>query len=247
MNDATHRFSFERPAKWLLFAAVLAAIAVGLAVAFRPERMAPISIFPEGARWKYNVPLPDRWVPIGWGWYWRGKEAIFGKRKSVSVQTMLLRAPASVEAIESKLSLPIPAYVHRDNTRMWVLKTSQLMRIVQTNTVGAFMSMSSANINSADKMAARMFTGTQAAIAGESREIGIALEVWHAHRPEGTDLKATLIATELADGLPLAVITNFCISGRFQIPHGSGLLLLKPGDSGNRSEAIAFTLHPQWK
>lgn len=245
MNGGAQRFSFERAAKWLLFAAVLAALAVGLAVAFRPGRMAPVSIFPEGARWKYNVPLPDRWVPIGWAWYWRGKEAIFGNSKPVSMTATLWKVPRPIESLVSNISLAQPAYTHGDGTRVWILKTGRVHHSIYRDAGATFVSQ--ANIHSADKMAARMFTGKSVAIAGESREIGIALEVWHAYRPKGTDLKATLIATELGDPPGLSVVTNFCISGRFQIPHGSGLVLLKPGDSGNRSETIAFTLHPQWK
>src|SRR5687767_1626348 len=83
MRSAADRFSFESVGKWLLFWLLLMAIVVGLAVLFRPETPAVI-IYPAEAQWKYKVPVPDRWIPIGWGWYWRAKELVFGKRRAVS-------------------------------------------------------------------------------------------------------------------------------------------------------------------
>src|SRR5882762_8612302 len=33
-----------------------------------------------------KAPIPDRWIPLSWGWLWRFKEAVLGKAKVVSME-----------------------------------------------------------------------------------------------------------------------------------------------------------------
>src|SRR6185436_8427803 len=61
---------------------LLLTVAAFVIVALWPKKVPAVTIFPETVAWKYKPPVPDRWIPLKWAWYWRGKEFVLGKRRT---------------------------------------------------------------------------------------------------------------------------------------------------------------------
>lgn len=250
MNQPKTDVGRDRPVqhrKRTMVCLVLLAFAAFLIVALWPKNVLVVSIFPETTPWKYQPPVPDRWIPHTWGWYWRGKEFLLGKRRSVRVQSRFIKIPNSNASMERMLALlPQPAYTNTEGLSVWMPEIEQLTNftyVVLRDLGGAILS--APQMSSGDNMAGRLFTGRTIPIDGTYRDVGVSLDIWLRCREKATDLRARVSASEVADSLQLAIKTNLVVTGRYQIPHGQALLILKSGNVENA--ALAVSILPTWQ
>src|SRR5688572_5177450 len=76
----------------LLFSAVLGGVLLVIALSLRhpPE----IEVLSPDVKLESKQPLPDRWIPKGWGWARRLKTSLFGKVKWAWIEPHLLSVDA---------------------------------------------------------------------------------------------------------------------------------------------------------
>src|SRR5215510_5944646 len=84
----------------LVFALVLGAIAVVVLRLSRPPPLPPVMLLsPNEFSAQITFPLLERWIPPTWGWFWRSKEVIFGKRKGIAIDGLIFKGDMATDAI----------------------------------------------------------------------------------------------------------------------------------------------------
>src|SRR5439155_8413433 len=106
----------------ILMLVCLLGLGVGLLL-LRPESRppAPVVLLPLPYKAPVRVPMPDRWIPPSWGWLWRLKESILGKRKVISLDIAGFDLEDRSEAFLSALSLRPPDCADTNGIKVWLI------------------------------------------------------------------------------------------------------------------------------
>lgn len=77
------------------------------------------------------MPIPDRWIPLTWGWLWKLRHAVLGKPVTVTIDTemILLRRPGHPQlrkAVEN-----IPPLAASNGLRIWILSEHKLDELTE--------------------------------------------------------------------------------------------------------------------
>ena len=252
----------SRTRKILLLAALLG---IGLFFVLRPSEPPPVAsailldenyIFPP-----QKMSLFDRKVPRtpAWGWLWKTKEMIVGKRKSVWLEAAVLDVSDWNESWMTNLSLPSPALTATNGGRIWLLSEAEVAslrdRLINTNHAGILYVP---RITTSDGGQARLTTGfsvpmwnprLQMAVA---TDVGFSMDALPQIRGSVIDLFVRLRSTEINTNQagigsettpPILLRTNIALAGRFQITNDSGIFLLdgKPADPDGKRMGIILS------
>lgn len=72
------------------------------------------------------MPLPDRWIPMNWGWLWKLRYALLGKPPVIDIETKLLRlGEISDSHLQGALAARVP-HSMSNGVRAFVLPESAL-------------------------------------------------------------------------------------------------------------------------
>jgi hypothetical protein len=194
--------------------------------AFRSAPEAKVTLLPDGASLKSELPLPDRWIPAKWGWAWALKQFVFGKNKGVLVEAKVL------ELRERNFfeELPEPDVRHTNGLRVWILNDSNFVAAVQrTKTIQA-QTIFSPRVQTAP--------GVQARVGMNGTSQTFSADVVAKRARKGTELATIIQSSErVGSDEPLPVNesgsfvwrTNFSFGARMRIPEGGGALVLDEG------------------
>ena len=189
----------------------------------------------------HPAPLPDRWIPRKWGWLWRTKEFLLGRRKVVMVEAKVL----TLGHDQSSVDIPgipgrAPEFTGEYNTRFWLLSSNELAVIKRKP------ALSGGAITLAEKSQGQMMTSRQLYPGfASSPSSGLLLEVYPLIHPHAISLSAAVSYSQfLTNGETIITCTNLALSGRFQIPDGSGLLILSAPSEQTNASRVGFLLVP---
>lgn len=207
----------------------------GLCLVFRPWHSKPpqIVLLPPTTTIKHD-PFPDRLIPRSWGWAWRLRDSIMGKRTPVTFEAQMFRVrdaalladlghlPAAT-LVTNGLSMWRVANVALESTRALLQDQNKLDPV-------------RARLNTADGIVATMFSGFHVQLAGNMTPVGFTLQVLPRTHTSKTDVTLSVKWTEMlhrssgaaAGTRNLATLeTNFMQVARVQIPIGNGFLLIQ--------------------
>jgi hypothetical protein len=222
-------------ARWF----VIAVLSLGLllVVFLRQPNVPEVVLLPPATTIQYN-PVPDRWIPHTWGWMWRLRDLLLGRRAPVDFDAFILRPvePALAADLE-RLAAPTLA---TNGIRIWSMPTPKfdnaaaLARKSVANKPDAIAS----RINTADGFTATLFNGNTIPIAGSGfADIGFQLQVLPRTRKRATDLTFKVKWTEMLDrpqpidpgatNIGPIICTNLWQAARVQVPVGNGIVIMQ--------------------
>jgi len=120
-----------RPLKIFLLAAAAVVVVACLYFATRPSRITtqPTVVLMDR---NYKIPAQKvswlyRIVPVTWGWFWKFKEMVTGKRKTIYIDAAIMDLGGWNESWATDLSLPQAAFTGTNGLRIWILDGSKLI------------------------------------------------------------------------------------------------------------------------
>ena len=149
-----------RVARWIVIGAVL--IAAVLVIVLREPRLPEVVLLPPATTIQSN-PLPDRWIPQTWGWLWRIRDSLLGRRTMVDFQAQLFRFSDA----EDLKDLPAPALA-TNGLKVWNLNGAQFQTATASLNGSEEKKAAShrARVNTADGYAATIFSGNKVPVVG---------------------------------------------------------------------------------
>jgi hypothetical protein len=199
-----------------------------------------VVLLPPSATFKHD-PLPDRWIPRSWGWAWKARDRVFGKRRPVNLQPRIMKF---IGPLSQPDYLPPPTF-RTNGLQIWILGASEFdalgPRLLQTT--GLKSSTFFPFIRTADGVVASAFSGQAVPVQGGGfTNAGLTFQVLPLVGRDKIDLTFTLGLTEMAEGFTSTklgetnsfptVRTAFWQTLRAQIPRGRGLVLLQDPAEG---------------
>ena len=236
----------------ILMLVCLLGLGVGLLL-LRPESRppAPVVLLPLPYKAPVRVPMPDRWIPPSWGWLWRLKESILGKRKVISLDIAGFDREDRSEAFLSALSLRPPDCADTNGIKVWLIGEAEFAGLRQRieKTLGATI-IRRAGIITAD--------GVQSQLSSGNTSSGLVVDMFPRVREHSTDLTAAITFWEAVTNQPSGATgqipttpgparTNFNVAARIQLPRGSGVLLLDGHEPGKTAGVIISANRPASK
>lgn len=241
----------------LLIALLLTGVATGLFLSLRAPKPPPFMILHHPLRWP--VPLRDRlarWIPVtpAWAWAWHVEEAVFGKRKPLTLYAQVVSLADPFRGTLSSLSLGPPSVSDTNGLQVWLLGAGRVKALHKRfNTTPGVALLSRPGISTADGMRCRLFQGNSIPFAGSTNQVGLTFECLPRVRPGFTNLMACVTLSELETNLaaahagspPLTLIslqTNLDAALRVQVPKGSGVFLFDPSSRGPAHEHLGVLI-----
>jgi hypothetical protein len=196
-----------------------------------------------------NVGVLDRVMPrsAGWAWLWRFRYGLFGRPKSISINSKVIDLSSATSAMAAQLGQSDPDVSGADGTRVWRLGESDLqaLRKLFKETPDSIVTSSSATTS--DKGECRMYCGASVPVNGTQQQVGLSLDFLPVIRKGTTDLTATFCFSESvtnrgADGGDsISIRTNFEFAGRFQLPKDTpAVFVLPPAPASTNQKRFAL-------
>jgi hypothetical protein len=218
------------------------AIAGISSLAFRPKsRLPPIrpglEFFPAGTPIQSAPPTWfERRVPLSWAWLWRLHDWWRGPVPSVLIDTRIIDCSRMPENAISAL-FPGPAIAQTNGLGAWILDSNVVSQLKQAIEAKGGQPLEATRVQTSHGILSSLSVGN----SGIPGSPAVSLTLLPLVRPDGLDLRSALTLIESAAGDPTAVgapalasLTNLNVSVRWQLPDGTGFILLSPPYSKSR-------------
>lgn len=222
-----------RVARWLVICLVL----IGARQLLREPNRPEVVLLPPTATIQHN-PMPDRWIPRTWGWMWRFRDLLMGRRAPVDFDAFVVRPvePGLAADIE-RLAAPAAA---TNGLRIWSMHGAQFDDATElARKVGRVgLRATESRINTADGITATIYNGQKVPVAGGGfADVGFQLEVLPLTRKRATDVTFRVKWTEMLDApqpsdegatnFGAVIRTNLLQAARVQVRIGNGIVLMQ--------------------
>jgi hypothetical protein len=173
-----------------VLAAILAAIGIKLMIRATPG-LPTVELLPNGIA-PYRPPIIHRWIPAtpGWGWFWRFKEAVFGRTKTINLDARVIRCHGP-ETSFPVLAEKEPQFTGTNGLKVWLVGASELEQWrhrLEQETGSELLYQPRFAIS--DGVQASMYSGGGVWIAGRQQNVGLLSEMLPRIRGQVTDLSA---------------------------------------------------------
>jgi hypothetical protein len=200
---------------------------------------------------------PSRWIPAkpSWGWLWRLKEWVFGRRKPIDLGVAIYEFKAAPESVLAGLALGEPELTHTNGLRIWRLgdaKLDALRRRLRDSPDSRLLG--SPRCSTAERIQCSLFLGESFPVNGAMQRVGLMIDFYPRVRRDATDLTSGIVLSEAVANLPgttaeapssgnISILTNLAVATRIQIPKGQGVFLLKarPDAAGPRRIGVIIS------
>jgi hypothetical protein len=257
MNAA---FFSSRPWRFLHLVVLLAFIGAMLFLLARPGPTdtppAPLVVMdPSYKIPRQKVSLFDRWVPMrpGWGWLWRLKETIVGRRKIITLEGAVWDLSGISESALSGLCPAQPDFSGTNGLKAWLLSNTGLveLRARLKQTPGCDL-LFLPRIMTGEGGQAGMHSGPS---IGSIPAGGAGLDIDLVSRLRQTNidlisivslsaLVTNAVGNDAVSPLParISVQTNFTAASRAQFPNGGGVFFLDSSPAGPGQKRVGVIL-----
>ena len=201
------------------------------------------------------LPLPDRWIPMKWGWLWRLRYAVLGKPTTVDIETRLmvfreLRPRQLQQLLNERAPL-----VSSNGVRAWIVPETEIKSLglrldLQAN------EQRSARMSLGFGVLATMSMTGPSPIQGIQGTVGDTITYAARKRGDSIELAGTFTSTEVVTNAhfrapdPREVIslhTNLTLAARIQIPRGQSVFLYDTNRVLTENSGIGLLIRPTVK
>jgi len=208
-----------------LLGVLLAAFHPSTAVLSPPVTLLPLSykiVLPP-------VPWPDAWIPATWGWLWRLRDSILGRKKSTLIRVYVFQIESDMGAIPSALGLPAAALTGPGGICAWPVSNADWSGLVRRlESVPGESAISAPKVTTGDRNAAKLFVGSSVTIGRVAQPLGLTAEFIPRVLDGATELTFVLNHTETAmDASGASILrTNFAAAARLRMTGADAAVLI---------------------
>ena len=197
-----------------------------------------------------RVPIPDRWIPLTWGWLWRMRDALLGRLAVIDVDTRIVRlAEDSNPVLAAALSRHAPL-AETNGVRAWMLPDHELRALRrQLEEIEGYEAIASPMMTSAHTVQANLSQTITVTIGDAQLPAGAILNCLTFARGKTADLTIGITHSEAvkdsaakADAAVLAnathLHTNLTLAAKMRFPPGTGAFLLDMNHADPRGRRV---------
>ena len=237
--------------RWVGALALFFMCAVGL-WSLIPNSTSPaiVTVFPSD----YSVPappmpIPDRWIPMTWGWLWRVRSALLPANPTSDIETKLVRLTHSDKALLSEALEGRTPLTSSNGVHAWILSEQELdvfsRRFEQKRDYGVRIS----RMTTGPGVLANQSMTTMVPIYGAQVPAGDSLT--HAVRKRGksVELTGSFVSWEAVTNTSvkrtgqkdsISLRTNLTLAASLLIPPGQGVFLLDTNRANDESSGTGL-------
>src|SRR6266850_864674 len=184
----------------LLFSLALACVVLALILTRHDTPPAPVIVFRQPG--EINMPkgsLFDRWIPKtrGWAWTWRLQETVFGRRRTVNLDSEIFGLADSSASTTSGLHLGKPSFSDTKGLQIWLLGQGELKALRERfKQISGVEFLSRPRITTAEDVHSSIFQGETILLNGSTNEVGLGATCFPRLRSDCMDLFAILTVSE---------------------------------------------------
>lgn len=205
------------------------------------------------------MPIPDRWIPMKWGWLWRLRYAVLGKPAMIEVYSTIVRL---TEPANPELSAALSSYqslTESNGVRVWVLPETELRALRQhLEGIEGYEAIASPRIISGHTVQANMLLTTTVAIGDAQLPVGVFFNCLTHARGKTVDLTAAVTHSEAVTKLPATaasevlanatrIHTNLTVAAKMQIPPGFGAFLMETNHADPAGRRVGIFVNSKVK
>lgn len=243
-SDATDKpIPFAAGKRWLSrFVLVLLSLCAAAVWLLWPAAMISPSItfLPSGhAIQAQPMPIPDRWIPMTWGWLWKVRYALFPKPADVHVETSLVRFGAASETLLREFLNDRVPLTSSNGVRGWVLPEKELKEFGRGIAQERGCTVYAGRMSLGAGVLATMSMTTTPQAAGVPVPTG---NVWScAVRPrnDSVELTGSYTSWDIA-----GMFTNLTLAATMQVPRGQMVFLYDTNGTGAHRSSVGLLIHP---
>lgn len=178
------------------------------------------------------MPLPDRWIPMTWGWLWKLRYALLGKAPAFDIETRLVFFDGPGEQLLQETLNGHPQLAASNGVSAWILPEKKLIAL--GHRVEPEYNSHVARMTLGQGVLARMSMTTTVAIEGTQVPVGETISSAIRKHRGSIELTGSFNSWEAVTNAstrssdPNEVITlhtNLTLAAKMNIPPGKGVFL----------------------
>lgn len=197
-----------------------------------------------------ELPLPDRWIPMTWGWLWRLRYALPGKPATIQIEGKFVRLASSSDPQMADALRGHAPLAASNGVCAWILPDGELRELRRRlEQLEGYEDINSPRITSGHGVQANLSHTTTVTIEGAQMPVGVFLNCLTCARGKTTDLTAAITHSEAVTNASTSVAetvlgnsfrlhTNLTLTAKLQIPPGNGAFLLDTNHADPRGRRV---------
>ena len=248
----TRALVFCRVHRWTLLS--LLGLGVLVWVVVRPAPRPPVQAVSRSTQ--LPMLLRDRigrWLPMRFAWVGRIDQAVFGKRKSISLAFDFYDLDSSTSIVAVGRDLGRPTFSETNGLSVWLLSPAELQAVRERLTLSPATSVFHPRVSTGDGIRCSLRQSQTVTIGHTPLQAGLTLDCETRIHDRSTDLLVALqlsepayapAATGTSDraSTPNSIRTNLDLALRLQVPKGNGVFLVRDGIAAAGTPPIAVLL-----
>ena len=205
------------------------------------------------------TPIPDRWIPMTWGWLWRLRNAVLGKMAVIEVDSRIVRL---ADPSNPRLSAALGSYssmTESNGVRAWILPETDLRALrQQLEGIEGYEVIGSPRITSGHTVQANLLQTTTVAVGDAQLPVGVFFNCLTLARGKSVDLTVVVTQSEAVTKSPATgasavlanatqIHTNITLGAKLQLPTGFGAFLVETNHADPAGRRVGIFIHAQVK
>jgi hypothetical protein len=197
------------------------------------------------------LPLPDRWIPMKWGWLWRLRSAVLPANPTIDIETMLFRFGATGKSLplEELLNDRVPL-TSSNGVHAWIISEHDFLdmfgrRLKEEHDDSVRIS----RMTTGPGVLANQSMTTMVPIDGAQVSVGDSFTQAVLKRGKSVELTGSFISWEAATNTStrlsgqkemISLRTNLTLAANLLIPPGQGVFLLDTNRANTESSGTGL-------
>jgi hypothetical protein len=204
------------------------------------------------------MPIPDRWIPMTWGWLWRTKYALLGKPTVLQLNPQVVTLAAAAKPLLWELLKTRTPLAETNGVRGWVIPDGEINSLLEAlKQSGDCAFLDSPRITTSHRVHTRIASTAPSWIDGVSIPVGLTAEFFPAVRGKAIELTAVLSYSEkvkvgrvpsIIGSLKVSTFmiqTNLAVAVKLCLPQGHGAFLVQSNDQNEMLKAVWISVSTQ--
>ncbi len=195
--------------------------------------------------------MPDRWIPMNWGWLWKLRYALLSKPATFDIETELIRfREPGVPPLGQVLNGRAPL-VSTNGVRAWMLPANEVKALGLRLELEEECEYQTGRMNLGQGVLATLSGTTSPLVQGS--QIAAGYTITHAVRKRGDSIEissrftSSEVVTNALTRSPdptelISLHTNLTLAASMQIPRGHGVFLYDTNRSAAHSSGVGILI-----
>ncbi len=238
---------------------MLVLVFVGGVWLFMPNSALPpaVTILPPG----YSVPapplpLPDRWIPMTWGWLWRLRSALLPANPTIDLETKLVRMTNSDKPLLAAALEARTPFTNSNGVHAWILTEEELDMFGRRLEQKRDYSVRICRMTTGPGVLANQSMTTMASIDGAQVPVGESLTQAVQKRGKSVELTGSFVSWEAVTNTStrvsgqketISLRTNLILAANLLIPPGLGMFLMDTNRANTESSGTGLFISAKFR